>query len=235
MTNEEPSRIIHTNLFSDKAKEVCSSVLGQLSDGWGENNSRYESYWKFALVTRAPDGEILIKVSEKDHESQPHGGRFIWTSNAFKTMNDTDVKNFFARMIKKTASMELHDNHVSNGWKRHNTDFTSQYMNYRQEISIAEIYAIYEHLLGRDITSTKYAQSVIQSAIGERRNAEDTSKAKEIADKKAEIEKRYTDRYIELREAEQNELEAIKKKYGNLRTEAWNKYHESMSAFEGAD
>ena len=31
-------RIIHTNLFTDKAFEACDSVLGQLSDGWGENN-----------------------------------------------------------------------------------------------------------------------------------------------------------------------------------------------------
>ncbi len=35
MMNEEYSRIVHTNLFSEKAKEVLDSVLGQLSDGWG--------------------------------------------------------------------------------------------------------------------------------------------------------------------------------------------------------
>lgn len=231
MTKDDYGRIIHTNLFSAKAKEVCDSVLGQLSDGWGENNSRYDVYWKFGTVDRLPDGEVVIVISKKDYEFNPCSHRYSTTGNGFKNMSDDEVKEFFARMIKKTATMELRDGHISNGWKRHNTDTRTVYLQYNEQITFAEVYAIYEHLLGREISS-KYAQSIIKSAIGTRRDAETTARATEIADKKNALEKQYSERRKVIDDAEKAEIEAIKKKYQELRTAAYNDYRDSLKSME---
>ena len=37
--NDNKKRIIHTGLYSNVVKEIISSVIGSLSDGWGENNT----------------------------------------------------------------------------------------------------------------------------------------------------------------------------------------------------
>ena len=69
----ENGRIIKTGLWSVKAKEVLSSVLGQLSDGWGENNPRNDRYWKFAEVKQLADGEVVIEVSKSSGSSEGYG------------------------------------------------------------------------------------------------------------------------------------------------------------------
>ena len=42
MIIQDDDRIVHTGMFSKKAKEVIDSVFGQMSDGAWENNPYYD-------------------------------------------------------------------------------------------------------------------------------------------------------------------------------------------------
>ena len=203
-TNE---RIIHTGMFSKKAYEVISAVLGQLSDGWGENKPMYDKYWMFANVRQAQDGEVIIAVKTENYTR--YYDRYI--DNGFAHMDDEGIKTYFARLIKKTARMEMDDcgMNSSSGWNRNNTRTETGYLNYREHITIAEVYAIYEKLLGRR-TVGKYSDSLIESAISH---------------KKTEAEIKFEAEMAALNKAEAEELAALKAKYEQLKKELKVKYN----------
>lgn len=203
-TNE---RIIHTGMFSKKAYEVISAVLGQLSDGWGENKPMYDKYWMFANVRQAQDGEVIIAVKTENYTR--YYERYI--DNGFAHMDDEGVKTYFARLIKKTARMEMDDcgQNSTSGWNRNNTRMETTYLNYREHITIAEVYAIYEKLLGRR-TVGKYSDSLIESAISH---------------KKTEAEIKFEAEMAALNKAEAEELAALKAKYEQLKKELKVKYN----------
>jgi len=222
--SESKVRTIHTSLFTDKAEKVCSSVLGQLSDGWGENDSRNDRYWKFANVKRAADGEVVIIVKTESGNNTGLGYR--WVQNGFKDMSDTEVLKFFAKMIKKTAQMELRDNGISNGWKRTNDRFISKYLGYSDEksgpvIPIAVAYCVYDILSGRDVL-TKYLMSTLDMVIGHKRPEVETQA-------RSQLEKTYIENRNRLVAEENEAIEAIQKKYQAARSEEFNKYQNALN------
>ena len=217
-------RIIRTGLFSDKAFEACSAVLGQLSDGWGENNLRNDRYWMYARVERQPDGEVIIKVSTKGYTS---GCKY---ENGFYNMTDNQVKEFFAKMIKKTARMELKDCGISNGWDRH-SPFKTGYLNYHTDLTIANVYCVYEILLGRNITN-RYTNAELEDVIGKPRSDEETEAVRVREAKRAEIESSYVKARAALDAEEKAAIEVIQSKYRLLRDAEWKKYQAEMATLK---
>lgn len=206
-TTNSNERIIRTGMFSPKAYEVISSVLGQLSDGWGENKPMYDKYWMFARVRQDEDGEVIIAVKRENYTR--YCDRYI--DNGFAHMDDEGIKSYFARLIKKTARMEMSDcgQNSTSGWNRNNTRMETVYLNYHEKITIAEVYAIYEKLLGRR-TAGKYSSSLIESAISH---------------KKTEAEIKYEADLAALNKAEAEELAALKAKYEKARKDLANEYN----------
>lgn len=100
MSNTNNMRVIRTGIFTDVAVQILNGVLGQLSDGWGENNPENDGWWRPAAVRRETDGEVVIAVSK---DCCCRGSK-----NNFINMSDDQVKAKFACWIKKTAKME-HD------------------------------------------------------------------------------------------------------------------------------
>lgn len=213
-------RIIHTNLFTDKAFEACDSVLGQLSDGWGENNPRNDRYWMYARVERQPDGEVIIKVSTISWKS---GCSY---SNGFYNMTDDEVKAFFAKMIKKTARMELEYGSVKNGWQRH-SQFKTGFLNHHTDLTIGNVYCMYELLLGRKFDN-RYTAAELEDAIGKPRSNEETEAARVHAEKKNEIESNWDKARAALAAEEKAAIEAIQAKYRLLRDAEWKKFQAAM-------
>ena len=230
----EPTRVIHTHLYSEKAFEVCSAVDGQMSDGWGENSPSYEGYWRFCDVRQAPDGEVIIYISKKEGVSYSYfrPGNYRWIDNRFRVMSDDAIRDFYARMIKKTATMELKDKEDATGWKRHNTSFRTKYLSHEEDVSIAEVYAIYEFLLGRILTGTKYDVSVIQSVIGQKRSEDETNAEQVKADKRAALDRSYQNTKDKLKTDEEEEIKAVRQKYFDLREAALKKYREEWAEIE---
>ena len=225
MVDVKNARIIKTPLWSTKAKEVLDSVLGQLSDGWGENNPRNDRYWMFARVLREADGRVVIMIDKRTGKNDVYGSRnYRWIENAFASMNDFQIVEFFARMIKKTAKMELKDRNIANGWKRDNVDFKTAYLNYNEDISIAEVYCIYEMLLNRPVGLTKYDISVINSAVGVQKSPEETVLEQKKMDDIELVKEEFAKKCQELNESRSSELKIVNDKYDALKDEAWKQY-----------
>ena len=136
-------RIIHTGLYSNVAKEIIQSVLGQLSDGYGESNPANEKWWRFADCVQAPDGEVLIEVSTeswKYDEFRSHCHKYVY--NGFYNMSDDEVKRKFVRWIKKTAKMEMKDENAGNQWNR-GSEMKLDYLNHHENVTAADAYFVY--------------------------------------------------------------------------------------------
>lgn len=225
MINQDNDRVIHTGMYTKKAREVLDSVFGQLSDGWGENNSRNDRWWKFGDASQEVDGEVTIHISTKTGERGYNGK---WIENGFIGMSDTDIKNWMARMVKKTMQMELKDENISHGWRRDNTDFMTHYLNYDEEINVAEVYCVYEQLLGREIGVAKYSAAVICSVFGMKRQPDEIEAETKKREAAAAVEADYAEQVKLLNDEEKKligeltaKIEEVKKSYMQKRSDAW--------------
>ena len=206
--NNNNIRQIHTGLYSKVAKEIIGSVLGQLSDGWGENNSANDKWWSFAECKQAADGEVLIEVSTVGSKISYHGKCLC---NGFYHMSDVEVKQKFAGWIKKTAKMEMADENAGNQWNR-GSEMKLDYLNCYENVTAADAYFVYETLLGRD-NQRKYSCSTVLKVAGKKLSDEATKAneekerqiaeklvhrdqlLKQLADKKAENIKKIEEQY----------------------------------------
>ena len=217
MNDTDKLHYIHTGLYSAKAKEIMSSVFGQLSDGWGENNPRNDRYWKFARVKTDETGEVLIEVETCG--STLYCGKYIengfhvFRDCHFGMMSDDEIKQWMARLVKKTAQMELRDNKGTSGtWKRDNENKCVYLGHYDEQygpvVTFANAYLVYEHLLGRNYAS-KYTTGCLDEVLGTPRTET------EIAIVKAKIAaKEATEEKIKALRAERDaKIEALNKEY----------------------
>lgn len=152
------TRQIHTELFTDTAASILSSVLGQESDGIWENSRGHEKYWCFAGICRAKDGEVLIEVSDGFDE-------YYCCESFFCGKTNYEVCEYFANRIKQIAKIEMKDAHVDgvSEWNRNNSRELC-YLDAR----LCEAYLVYEILKGRSRAKDKYATDLIEKVIGHR-------------------------------------------------------------------
>ena len=226
-------RIIHTGLYSNVAKEIIQSVLGQLSDGYGESNPANEKWWKFADCVQAPDGEVLIEVSTeswKYDEFRSNCHKYVY--NGFHNMSDAEVKQKFAGWIKKTAKMEMKDENAGNQWNR-GSEMKLDYLNYHENVTAADAYFVYETLLGRD-NDRKYAESTVLKVVGKKLSEEATKaneeKAKEIAEKLA-----HRDQLLrQLKEKKEADIKQIEAQYAKDRKDIYDQYKKWIDAINAA-
>jgi len=143
-------RIINTGLKGKVAEEIMASVFGQLSDGWGENDSRNNGYWLFGKIDQL-DGEVVILIDNA--RAKMLGGKFV--PNKLFSMSDEEVKLWMARLIKKTAKMELADEHDNVGWNRSN-NFQLEYLGYKSNPTVSDAYFVYDVLNGRKVEKWPY-------------------------------------------------------------------------------
>ena len=226
-------RIIHTGLYSKVAKEIISSVIGSLSDGWGENNPANEKWWRFADCVQAPDGEVLIEVSTESWEyDEFRSYSHKYTYNGFHSMSDVEVMQKFAGWIKKTAKMEMNDENAGNQWNR-GSEMKLDYLNYHENVTAADAYFVYETLLGRDNTR-KYSCSTVQKVLGKKLSDEaikaNEEKAKEIAEKLA-----YRDQLLkQLKEKKDADIKQIEAQYAKDWHDICDQYKKLIDGIKAA-
>lgn len=231
--NDNKKRIIHTGLYSNVAKEMIQSVLGQLSDGWGENNPANDKWWRFADCVQAPDGEVLIEVSTESweySEFRSYSHRYIY--NGFYSMSDTEVMQKFAGWIKKTAKMEMKDENAGNQWNR-SSEMKLDYLNHNENVTAADAYFVYEKLLGRD-NDRKYAESTVLKVAGKKLSEEATKtneeKAKQIEEKLA-----HRDQLLkQLKEKRDADIKQIDDRYAKDLHDICDQYKKLIDAIKSA-
>ena len=231
--NDNKKRIIHTGLYSKVAKEIISSVIGSLSDGWGESNPANDKWWKFADCVQASDGEVLIEVSTESWEyDEFRSYRHKYTYNGFHSMSDVEVMKKFAGWIKKTAKMEMKDENAGNQWKR-GSEMMLNYLSYHENVTAADAYFVYEALLGRD-NDRKYAESTVLKVAGKKLSEEATKaneeKAKEIAEKLA-----HRDQLLkQLKEKKEADIKQIEAQYAKDWKDIYYQYKKLIDAIKAA-
>lgn len=146
MNNTNKTRTINTTFYGDHAAEILNAVAGQLSDGLWENSRGYDKYWTNFSVKRLDDNRVVFIVNTDSYTR--YCGRFL--DNPFYNMSETEFLAWYAGKLKAVIRAEAKDNNWKKGWwKRTNTTNKSIYLNYKLDITVADIYCVYDELLGR--------------------------------------------------------------------------------------
>lgn len=135
------TRLVETGLVGLNAYEILMSVIGQLSDGIGENKYHYEQYWRFADILLNPTtNKVEIRISNRNCEkSWMYTNRNLF--NPFLSQSDQEIKKWFARKLRWIARIEAQDQHRA--FVFNTNDQTKMYYlgNWNQTISQAvEVY-----------------------------------------------------------------------------------------------
>ena len=229
--NDNKKRIIHTGLYSNVAKEIISSVIAQMSDGWGENNPANDKWWRFADCVQASDGEVLIEVSTeswKYDEFRSYCHKYVY--NGFHNMSDAEVKQKFAGWIKKTAKMEMKDENAGNQWNR-DSEMKLDYLSYHENVTAADAYFVYEALLGRD-NDRKYAESTVLKVVG-KKLSEEATKANEEKAKQIEEKLAHRDQLLkQLKEKKEADIKQIEAQYAKDWHDIYDQYKKWIDAIK---
>lgn len=137
-------RTIRTGLRGKKQSEILHSIQGQMSDGIWENSPNYERYWRAFEIQELDDGELAILVSKAPYLN-------VWMGsclNPYYSKTDDQVKQFFANKVKQIVKEEIKDNGNSFKWSPTGTTELA-YLGYRETITVADAYAVYNALRGR--------------------------------------------------------------------------------------
>ena len=231
--NNSKKRIIHTGLYSNVAKEIISSVIGSLSDGWGESNPANVKWWKFADCVQVSDGEVLIEVSTESWEYDEFRSHcHKYTYNGFHSMSDVEVKQKFAGWIKKTAKMEMKDENAGNQWNR-SSEMKLDYLNHNENVTAADAYFVYEKLLGRD-NDRKYAESTVLKVVG-KKLSEEATKANEEKAKQIEEKLAHRDQLLrQLKEKKEADIKQIEAQYAKDWHDICDQYKKLIDGIKAA-
>ena len=185
MNDTSKTRTINTKFSGDRAYEILEAVAGQMSDGLWENSRGYDKYWTNFSVKRLDDNSIVFVINTSSYSY--YCRRCL--ENPFYRMSETEFLAWYAGKLKTVIRSEAKDNKWTKGWwKRTNTTNKSIYLNYKLDITVADIYCVYDELLGRQSRADEETRNRV---FGQK--ADDTTIAKrtELAEAKAKAEAFY--------------------------------------------
>jgi len=182
MNDKNKTRTINTKLYGDRAYEILEAVSGQMSDGLWENSRGYDKYWTNFRVKRLDDNSIVFVLNADSYTR--YCDRYL--ENPFWRMKDAEFLAWYAGKLKTVIRAEAKDNNWTKGWwKRTNTTNKSIYLNYKLDITVADIYCVYDELLGRQIGVTRYDSSTMCRVFGQKADDATIAKRTELAEAKA--------------------------------------------------
>ena len=90
---------------SRREADLIESVLGQMSDGYWENNSSYDKFWKNISVD---ENTIVVRTAQLKYSSWSN----TWQEQFKKSFTSVEgVKRFFAKKATAVLKADLKDNH----------------------------------------------------------------------------------------------------------------------------
>lgn len=228
------TRTIHTGLYGAYAKEILDAVSGQLSDGKYENTPGYDKYWTNFHVRQADDGEIVFDVNVDSHSTYCSK----WLVNPFIAMTDMQFKAWYARKLKAVIQDEGRDRNWAKGWWNRTSHYESCYLNDKLDVTVADIYYVYESLLERDVKAYKYEAATIARVAGVKKTDEEASKAKSLREAKELVRAKYAQLYKDNCTKRDEEIakaiDEIKTKYYNMTTQLRRDEEKEIALLEQA-
>ena len=156
-------------LKDENTAVVIESVLGQLSDGYWENNRSSDKYWRFASVK---NNILFISNKRYTYEFRPdvryvrgvriNTSRSVGWDNGFLNKSEEEIKKFFAQKAKFLVKEEGLE------WSRNNQTESEFVGGWRKKLTVADIYAVYDWLMGRARAMTsevKIEESTLTDAL----------------------------------------------------------------------
>ena len=200
-------RTIETPFYGIVAKEILAAVHGQMSDGLWENSRGYEKYWTNFKVVQNSDNQVVFLVNTQ--LSGEYCNR--WHANPFYGMSDKDFLAWYAGKLKAVIQAEARDNSWAKGWwNRDNTEQKTIYLNYKNDVLVADVYCVYDWLLGRIDRSPAAIHS---RCFGAAADANTIAMRDEIKAKRAKIVSDYNDRVADAERKFKLEKEAAYEAY----------------------
>ena len=126
-------RIIHTGLKSKTAKDICSAIIGQMSDGFWENSPGIVKYWLFAKADQLDDGEVVFNIDNRLYA--PWSNKYV--NNAFFRMCDSEILEFFQKKIKFILSKELRESHMT--LRKAPDDMRTIWLSYQDDVTVKDV------------------------------------------------------------------------------------------------
>ena len=228
MSNFTKTRTIPTNFYGQRAYDILRAVSGQLSDGMWENSRGYEKYWTNFDVVRKPDDQVVFEVNAEPNT--------VWCkryiANPFVGLTDAEFLAWYAGKLKAVIQAEAKDDGAAKGWwNRDNTKFESAYLSYDLDVTVADIYAVYDWLLGRK----NRADDVYGDRVwGKPASKETIAKRAEITQHKKQVEEAHKAELAELDEKLKKltaEIEAAKSK---ARDSYWDEVRKLNEEYKNA-
>lgn len=227
----ENVREISTQFYTNKAFEILSSVLGQLSDGIWENSQAAAKYWRNFSVKRRTDGQVYFKVNANSWSNSY--GYMRTRQNPFADMSDSDFCKWIAGKLKAVIQCNIRDKgrNTKIEWKRDNDKFVSNYLSFKETVTIADIYTVYDYLLGRKIRNFEI--------FGKPRDSQTAEKLETLQNQLKDIRTEYTEKFNILEkeygdkiEALHNELESARNALNKERYQKINAIQADINAIE---
>lgn len=124
-------RIVQTGLKGNKAKEILSSVLGQMSDGIWENSNQpgYVRWWY--PINIKMEGENVEIVVDENFMFKWCGQ---WYQNPYVGKTEIHIKNFLSRKLKQIVKIEQNDY----GYDKNDLSIISKYVGYEEKITLQD-------------------------------------------------------------------------------------------------
>ena len=178
-------RVLETPFFGEIVNEILDAVRGQMSDGLWENSRGYEKYWTNFTVVRNSYNRTIFRI--KTRCGGDYYGR--WQPNPFVGMKESEFFAWLGGKLKAVIQAEAKDNGWTKGWwNRDNTWQKSCYLNHKNEVTVADVYCVYDWLMGRIDRSPA---AVHDRCFGEVADAETVEKRQAVEAER----KRITDEY----------------------------------------
>lgn len=194
MNDTNKTRTINTNFYGDRAFEIISAVAGQMSDGLWESSRGYEKYWMNFSVNQLDDSRIVFVINADSYTRVC--GRCL--ENPFYRMSETEFLAWYAGKLKAVIRSEAKDEGWPKGWwNRNNTTNESVYLNYKLDITVADIYCVYDELLGR---KTRADEEIRNRVFGQKADDATVAKRVELAEAKAKALADYNEHKAMLNE-----------------------------------
>ena len=215
-------RIIKTKFYGDRAYDILRAVAGNLSDGKWENARGYDKYWTNFNVKQLPDNQVVFEVNAGPYEKW---GR-DYLRNPFLNMDDAKFLAWYAGKLKAVIKDEAKYEEWNKGWwNRDNMEDRTTYLSYDLDVTVADVYTVYDELLGRK----NRADDVYGTRVwGHKADDETIAKRNELEAKKKALYDAYLAKKAELNEK-------LKKLTGDIelaKTKAFDEYRAAAAALD---
>lgn len=200
-------RTLETPFFGQQAADILKAVSGQMSDGLWENSRGYEKYWTNFEIVQNSDNRIVFHVSKDCGSTWCNR----WYANPFVGMSDAEFLAWYAGKLKAVIQAEARDERWDKGWwDRDNTWQKTCYLNYKNEVTVAAVYCVYDWLLGRIDRSPAHVHFL---CFGKVADVETIAKRQAVEAERKRIVDEYNERIAEAEKKFKLEKEAAAEKY----------------------